>query len=135
MSHTKAILTVSSLGFGAALVMMATAIQRDRFAFTAVETEYDWDSPAAAMAAPAPPAVILEPVVVTGDMAPAIRIQALEVTPSQPRTPRLRWTPAPERVEPAAPPCRPVWRELAAGPEGRMVRELCVPSADDVPRS
>ena len=125
MTHTKPILAVSSVALGAALVLMATTIQRDRFAFTELEVRKISAPAAVEVAAPALPVAVPEPSFVEGD-AQALRIEAIEVRASRPAPPEPRKTqPAPARVEPAKLPCRPTWRELEAGPTGRMVREIC----------
>lgn len=132
MARTKAILAVSSLAMGAALVFMVTAIQRDRLAFT---TQNPQASEALTMAivAPAGPTYVAEPASIVEETT-TIRIQALEVKPAVRLRPKTKAPPAPEPVKTVAPPCRPMWRELESGPNGRLVREVCN-SMDDVPRS
>ena len=134
MSYTKPILAVSSLGFGAALMLMATHIQRDRFAFTGRETRNS-DVPAVTLVPP-PPQTVPEPIV--GTEVPALRIEPLKVVPETPpelRTPPTR-TDGTKGIEPTPLPCRPTWRELESGPAGRMVRDICEPAVGDgVPRS
>jgi len=133
MTHVKPLLTLSSLGLGAALVLVATHIQRDRFAFTSSEMR---NLDAVTIVAPIPPSAVPEPVL--GDeKAPVLRFEALKVMPDERSAPE-RKTPAAatKRIELVQPPCRPMWREVESGPAGRMVREICVPvSLDAVPRS
>jgi hypothetical protein len=123
MSYTKPILAVSSAALGAALVLMATTIQRDRFAFTEVDARTIGAPAAAGAVAPALPVAVPETTLVESD-ARALRIEAIEVRASRPAPSKPRKAVTP-RVEPAKLPCQPTWRELEAGPAGGMVREIC----------
>ena len=133
MARTKAILAASSVGLGAALVFMVTAIQRDRFAFTGEESRNSDAITAVTVVAPAAPSTIVEPASVSEET-PTIRIEALEVKPAIRPLPRTKPSAPPQPVKTIAPPCRPTWRELESGPAGRSVRDVCLP-ADDVPTS
>jgi hypothetical protein len=114
---------------------MAATIQRDRFAFTEAETRtLGAPVPAKVLAAP-PPTSIAEPVYV-GDETPVLRIEAIEVRAKPARGPRPQQLQPSPSVEPPKIPCRPSWRELASGPAGRMVREICDPrSLNGVPQA
>jgi hypothetical protein len=133
MARTKALSAATSVGLGAALIFMVTTIQRDRFAFTTRDTQNSDALTAATFVAPLEPSYVVESASVTEE-ATTIRIQALEVKPAMRVLPRTKRSASPEPAKTIAPPCRPTWRELEAGPAGRSVRELCSP-ADDVPRS
>jgi hypothetical protein len=136
MAHTKPILAVSSTALGAALVLMAVHIQRDRFAFTSQEPRNSDVPTSVTIVPPREPPAALRPSVLPEEI-PVIEIEALPVQPSKPSAPKAR-TPAVvnESAEPAQPACSPNWRELESGPAGRKVREICKPVLpDDVPRS
>jgi hypothetical protein len=133
MARTKAILAVSSLGLGTALVFMATTIQRDRFAFTQHGAR-NFDAVATlAIVAPEKPSLVVEPASVT-EQTGTIRIEALQVKPAVRTLQRTKPAARPEPMKTTAPPCRPVWRELESGPSGRSVRDVCF-LADEVPQS
>jgi hypothetical protein len=133
MARTKAILAVSSVGLGTALLFMVTTIQRDRFAFTAHDTRNSDALTPVTIVAPAAPSHVVEPASVTEETT-TIRIEALEVKPAMRTLPRTKPSAPPEPVKTIAPPCQPAWRELESGPAGRAVRGICSPT-DDVPRS
>jgi|SRR5689334_6821208 hypothetical protein len=135
MAHAKPILALSSIGLGAALVLTAIHIQRDRFAFTSQEPR-NFDVPTSVtLVAPSRPAT--PPAAARVEEIPTVELEALQVLPEKRSVPALR-KPATtkENVAPTQPPCRPDWRELQSGPAGRKVRDICKPvSPDDVPRS
>jgi hypothetical protein len=124
MTHLKPILAVTSMGCGAALLLMAAYIARDRFAFTS-HSGANFDATLeTSVLEPSPPIAIPEPGF--GAQEPTIVIEALDVRAERPPTlgkPVIQPTSA---VLP--PPCRPAWRALEAGPVGRRVREICEPA-------
>lgn len=133
MAHTKPILAASSGVLGAALVLMAIHIQRDRLAFTADDSRNSDVLSSLTIVAPAPVAVESSAV----EELPSVEIEPLEVVPEKRVAPRIRKPAAVrERVAPVAPPCVPEWRELESGRAGTKVRVICEPApAAGVPLS
>jgi len=121
MAHTKPILTVSSIGLGVALLLVAIDIQRDRFAFTTQNerNSHALTSATFELAIPTP----RTPALLSDQIAP-LAIEALEVLPAMPRKARVS-KPATSIGETAPVVCNPRWRELENGPSGRKVREIC----------
>jgi hypothetical protein len=132
MTHLKPILAMTSMGCGAALLLMSAYIARERFAFTS-QAGANFDATLETrVLEPSPPIAIPEPGF--GAPEPTIVIEALDVRAERPpalRKPVVQPTPA---VVP--PPCRPAWRALESGPVGREVREICQPApAAGLPQS
>jgi hypothetical protein len=131
MARVKPILALSSIGLGIALVLVATSVQRDRFAFTAADGGKSAALTRVVLELPMPKA----PLAVPDDGIPVVRVEELKVLPvNPPILKRQKPATLPESVEPVRP-CNPSWRELESGPAGRKVREICEPPPDDVPRS
>ncbi|HVJ13949.1 MAG TPA: hypothetical protein VM686_00850 [Polyangiaceae bacterium] len=136
MAHIKPILAMSSVGLGAALLLLTAHIQRDPFAFTSQAAQNDDALTGVHLVAPPPmlePETIVEaPLAAEPGRSQAFRDEARAPRPRKPSATPRGVAPA----EQAQPPCNPGWRELESGPTGRRVRELCPTSpTDDVPRS
>ena len=124
MTTKKPIFAIGSLALGAALLLVALQIQRDRLAFTSqmqrnsdAVTELRFVLPVSPPTTPGPEALAEE-----GN----VEVKVLEPLRQQTLAPKLRNPPAAaESVEPGQPQCNPVWRELESGPAGKMVREIC----------
>jgi hypothetical protein len=118
-SHTKLILTLSSLGLGAALALTAAYIKSDRFAFTSLDPGNSGvltELKVQAMSAPV--AIFTDEVSAQLQMPQAVPEKARSAGPQRPDQ-------AAKKTAPAEPPCKPEWRELESGPAGKLVREIC----------
>jgi hypothetical protein len=124
MASTKPILTVSSIGLGVALLLVAIDIQRDRFAFTA-QNQRNSDALTSATFELAVPTPAMPEPPSFSEAIPVVALEALVVLPETPRRVRARPVAKAENAEPAPVMCNPRWRELQSGPVGRMVREMC----------
>jgi hypothetical protein len=122
MAHTKPILTMSSIGLGVALLLVAINIQRDRFAFTAQNERNSHALTSATFELAVPSPKTSRPLL--SDPIPGVAIEVLEVLPAMPRKARAS-KPATSMGETAPVVCNPTWRELESGPSGRKVREIC----------
>jgi hypothetical protein len=118
-AYTKLLLTLSSIGLGAALALTAAHIKSDRFAFTSLApSNSDVLTSLRVQAVSTPVAIFIDEVSVVREPPKALSEKQPLARPRQPAG-------AAQKAAPVEPACKPAWRELESGPAGKMVREIC----------